>query len=61
MKRRDLLQHLIHNNCEILREGRSHSIMENTANQKLTSVPRQREIPSFTAFRICRQLEIPEP
>lgn len=61
MKRRDLLQHLTQNNCQILREGRSHSILENTANKKLTSVPRQTEIPTFTVLKICRQLEIPEP
>ncbi|MFP4134548.1 MAG: type II toxin-antitoxin system HicA family toxin [Cyanobacteriota bacterium] len=61
MKRRALLQHLIKNNCQIVREGRSHSILENTANQRLTSVPRKIEIPTFTVCKICRHLEIPEP
>ncbi|QDZ39999.1 type II toxin-antitoxin system HicA family toxin [Euhalothece natronophila Z-M001] len=61
MKRRDLLRHLSQNGCQLLREGGSHSIWENTANKKRTSVPRHREIPNFTVLKICKQLEIPEP
>ncbi|MCH7988247.1 MAG: type II toxin-antitoxin system HicA family toxin [Planctomycetes bacterium] len=61
MKRRDLLRHLTRHGCEFLREGSSHSIWENLGNNRRTSIPRHREIPSFTAMRICKQLEIPLP
>jgi len=61
MKRRDLLRHLTEHGCVFVREGGSHSIWENPASNRRTSIPRHREIPEFTARRICRQLEIPEP
>jgi mRNA interferase HicA len=61
MKRRDLLRHLVNHECRFLREGSDHSIWGNPANGRRTSVPRHREIPEFTALRICRQLDIPDP
>ncbi|MBC7798207.1 MAG: type II toxin-antitoxin system HicA family toxin [Pyrinomonadaceae bacterium] len=61
MKRRDLLRHLESQNCRLVREGASHSIWENSANGKRTSVPRHNEINDFTVAAICRQLEIPKP
>ena len=59
MKRRDLIQHLIRCGCRFVREGGEHSIWENPENQRRTSVPRHRDIPEFTAMRICKQLGIP--
>jgi predicted RNA binding protein YcfA (HicA-like mRNA interferase family) len=59
MKRRDLLQHLQEQGCQFVREGGEHSIWENPHTKRRTSVPRHREIPDFTALRICKQLEIP--
>ena len=61
MKRRDLLKHLEGQGCRLVREGAEHSIWENTANGRRTSVPRHREIPDFTALRICKQLDIVAP
>jgi mRNA interferase HicA len=61
MKRRDLIAHLQRDGCRFVREGGEHSIWENPANRRRTSVPRHREIPDFTAARICKQLGIPEP
>ncbi|MGC8641234.1 MAG: type II toxin-antitoxin system HicA family toxin [Isosphaeraceae bacterium] len=61
MKRRDLLRHLVLHGCHFVREGGEHSIWENPANRRRTSIPRHREIPDFTALRICKQLEIPDP
>ncbi|MBI3465111.1 MAG: type II toxin-antitoxin system HicA family toxin [Planctomycetes bacterium] len=61
MKRRDLLQHLRQHGCQFVREGGEHSIWENPANGTRTAVPRHREIPDYTASRICKQLGIPEP
>lgn len=61
MKRRDLLLHLQQHGCRLLREGGEHSIWENPANGRRTSIPRHREINDFTAKRICQQLNIPLP
>jgi predicted RNA binding protein YcfA (HicA-like mRNA interferase family) len=61
MKRRDLLAHLRRHGCRFVREGGEHSIWENPANSQRTAVPRHREIIDYTARKICRQLEIPEP
>ncbi|HKA53655.1 MAG TPA: type II toxin-antitoxin system HicA family toxin [Candidatus Binatia bacterium] len=61
MKRRDLLRHLSRHGCRLVREGGERSIGENPATNRRTSVPRHCEIPEFTAARICKQLEVPEP
>jgi len=41
MKRRDLIRHLVSHGCELVREGRSHTIFENLANGRRAPVPRQ--------------------
>lgn len=61
MKRRDLLEHLRRHGCRFVREGSDHSIWENPSNGRRTAVARHREIPDFTAARICKQLDIPTP
>ncbi len=61
MKRRDLLQYLRQHGCRFVREGAEHSIWENPATGRRTTVPRHREIPDYTAIKICKQLGIPEP
>jgi predicted RNA binding protein YcfA (HicA-like mRNA interferase family) len=61
VKLRDLLAHLRRHGCRFLREGSDHSIWENPTNGRRTAVPRHREVPEFTASRICRQLGIPSP
>ena len=61
MKRRNLLNHLRQHGCRFVREGSEHSIRENPANRRRTAVQRHREIPEYTAKRICKQPEIPEP
>ncbi len=61
MKRRDLLRHLRQHGCHLVREGGEHSIWENSATNRRASIPRHREIPDYTARRICRQLGIPMP
>jgi predicted RNA binding protein YcfA (HicA-like mRNA interferase family) len=61
MKRRDLIRHLSQQGCRLVRERGEHSIWENPANNRRTSLPRHREIPEFTALRICQQLELPPP
>lgn len=61
MKRRDLIRHLERNGCELLREGGSHTIYVNRATKKVSAVPRHREVIDFTARKICKDLEIPQP
>ena len=59
MKRRDLIRHLTNHECELMREGGSHSIYVNTKNNQVTAVPRHREINDFLVRKICRDLGIP--
>ena len=61
MKRRDLVRHLESHGCELLREGSRHSVFVNRNKGKASSVPRHSEVNDFTARKICRDLEIPDP
>ncbi|HEX7181693.1 MAG TPA: type II toxin-antitoxin system HicA family toxin [Thermoanaerobaculia bacterium] len=61
MKRRDLIQHLEAQGCELLREGSRHSVYTNRKARKNTTVPRHREINEFLARKICRDLDISDP
>ncbi|MBI2190878.1 MAG: type II toxin-antitoxin system HicA family toxin [Planctomycetes bacterium] len=61
MKRRDLPRHLQRYGCQMVRKRSDHSIWENPAGTRRSSTPRHREIPEFTAKRICQQLHIPVP
>jgi mRNA interferase HicA len=58
MKRRELLKHLRQHGCQLVREGAAHSIWENAAKTRRSAIPRHREIPDYTAQRICKQLDI---
>ena len=61
MKRQDLVRHLRQHNCELLREGRSHSVWQNSASRRQSTLPRHLEVDDYTARAICRQLGVPEP
>lgn len=61
MKRRDLIRHLEIHGCEFLREGGSHTVYVNRVAQKVSAVPRHREINEFLARKICRDLQVQEP
>jgi len=61
VKRRDLISHLRRHGCEMLREGRKHSVYVNRLRLKTSTIPRHREIHEFLATKICRDLGIPEP
>ncbi|HBX49728.1 MAG TPA: addiction module toxin, HicA family [Bacteroidales bacterium] len=61
MKIVDFIRHLRVHRCELLREGGSHSIYMNIVNNKLSSVPRHKEIKNNLCRRICKDLEIPLP
>ena len=61
MMRLDLIRHLERNGCAFLREGGNHTIYVNRLKKKVSSVPRHREVIEFTARKICKDLEIPQP
>jgi mRNA interferase HicA len=61
MKRVDLIRHLEANGCYLLRDRGKHSVYVNLANNRVSAVPRHREINDFLVRRICRDLEIPLP
>jgi predicted RNA binding protein YcfA (HicA-like mRNA interferase family) len=61
MKRRDLVRHPESHGCELLREGSRHSVYVNRARGKSSTVPRHSEVNDFTARKVCRDLEVPEP
>lgn len=59
MKRRDLLRYLKVNGCQLLREGKKHSVHYNPGTGMTSTVPRHREINEFLARKICEDLGIP--
>ncbi|RMF38120.1 MAG: type II toxin-antitoxin system HicA family toxin [Chloroflexi bacterium] len=61
MKRRALLKHLRQHGCELLREGKRHSIYWNPANRRTSAVPRHAEIVDKLVRKICKDLEVPPP
>jgi len=61
VKRRDLIRHLEHHGCELLREGSNHSIYVNRKASRTSSVPRHNEINNDLARKICRDLEVMPP
>ncbi|MBW1847222.1 MAG: type II toxin-antitoxin system HicA family toxin [Deltaproteobacteria bacterium] len=58
MKRRDLINHLKLNGCELLREGSRHSWWQNPEQNKRSSVPRHTEVKNNLAKKICKDLGI---
>ncbi len=63
MKRRDLERHLRSHGAEPLREGSRHSVWAIGApdSERIAAVPRHREIKTWTANAICKDLAIPQP
>jgi hypothetical protein len=57
MKRRVLMAWLKRHNCIVEREGKAHTQVY--CRGKNASVPRHKEINTFTARGICRDLGIP--
>ncbi|MGA8809394.1 MAG: type II toxin-antitoxin system HicA family toxin [Thermoanaerobaculia bacterium] len=61
MKRRDLVGHLREHGCVPVREGGSHTVFTNVANDQTAALPRHTEIKTPTVRAICQQLGIPIP
>ncbi len=58
MKRRDLVNYLLKNNCVLVREGGNHSVFYNPALKRISTVPRHNEINSELGKKICKDLGI---
>jgi predicted RNA binding protein YcfA (HicA-like mRNA interferase family) len=61
MKRKELIRHVESHGCEFLREGGNHTIYVNRKAQKVSAIPRHREVNDILARKICRDLQVPEP
>jgi len=61
MKRRELIRHLEAHRCFLLRDQGKHSVYVNPANNRVSAVPRHRQINDFLVRKICGDLGIPEP
>jgi hypothetical protein len=63
VKRRDLERHLRSHGAETLREGSRHSVwaIGGPDSERIAAVPRHREIKTWTAHAICKDLAIPPP
>jgi len=58
MKRRALIRHIEKSGCNLLREGRKHSMYINRVARKVTTVPRHNEIDDNLAWKICKDLGV---
>lgn len=61
MKRAELLKYLKENGCEPTLEGANHTHIKNSNTGQLSSVPRHDEIKNPTAWKICKDLNVPKP
>jgi len=59
MKRKDLIRYLQKHGCIFEREGKKHTLFYNPQTGKSATVPRHKEINTFTAKAICKDLNIP--
>ncbi len=58
MKRRDLVNYLLKNNCVLVREGGNHGVFYNPILKRTSTVPRHNEIDSGLGKKICKDLAI---
>ncbi len=61
MKRKELIRHLEKCKCDFLREGSNHTVYVNRKENKVSTVPRHREINDHLCLKICKDLGIGKP
>ncbi len=61
MKRGKLIRYVVSRQCELVREGRKHSIYINPANRQTAPIPRHADIDSSLALKICKELGVEPP
>jgi len=60
MKRIDFVKHILRHGCSLVREGAKHSVFFNAETGRTSTLPRHKEINTFLAKKICRDLGIRE-
>jgi len=58
MKRKDLIKYLLKHGCMIEGEGKKHTLIYNSVSNLSSTVPRHKEINTFTARAVCKDLGI---
>ena len=43
----------------MLREGANHTVFVNASGERVSTIPRHREIKEFLARKICKDLDVP--
>jgi mRNA interferase HicA len=61
MKRIDLIRHLEKHGCEFVREGAEHTVYVNRNENKVSTIPRHREIDEYLSKKICKDLGVKAP
>ncbi len=61
MKRGKLIRYLTSRRCELVREGKKHSIYINPTNRQTAPVPRHPDIDSRLVVKICKELGFESP
>ncbi len=61
MKIVDFIRYLRTHRCVFLGEGGNHSVYINTVNNRISTVPRHKEIKNKLCMKICKDLGIPSP
>jgi mRNA interferase HicA len=59
MKKSTFEKHLKNNHCRIKREGANHEVWINLRNNKISTVPRHKELKNLLCKKICKDLDIP--
>ena len=60
MKRDKFIKYLDKQGCILYREGGNHTVFLNPKTNKVTAIPRHREIDDIFCNDICKQLGIPK-
>jgi len=55
----DLVKHIRKYGCVFVREGSSHTVWINSANNRTSTIPRHNEINTYTGKKICKDLGVP--
>ena len=61
VKRTKLVLHLTRHGCELLREGKKHSVFLNLTNRQTAPLPRHADIDWRLVLAICKELGIEPP
>jgi len=61
LKRLDLVRHIEKQGCKFLKEGSKHTLYINPVKNKISSIPRHKEVKNNLCKKICKDLEVSSP